>query len=90
MTLSVSEGISGYPLVPTVDHTFAFDEVVDLTASLITKVDLSYEQNQAGNTAIYVFGASVLFVFMVLAAHYDSWSQPLFLSIFSTWPICPQ
>src|SRR5260370_11590485 len=39
--------------------------------------DLSYEQKQAGNMAIYVFGASVLFVFMVLAAQYESWSQPL-------------
>jgi hydrophobe/amphiphile efflux-1 (HAE1) family protein len=48
--------------------------------------DLSYEQKQAGNTAIYVFGASVLFVFMVLAAQYESWSQPL--SVILIVPMC--
>jgi multidrug efflux pump subunit AcrB len=49
--------------------------------------DLSYEQKQAGgNAAIYVFGASVLFVFMVLAAQYESWSQPL--SVILIVPMC--
>ena len=48
--------------------------------------DLSYEQKQAGNTAVYVFGASVLFVFMVLAAQYESWSQPL--SVILIVPMC--
>ena len=48
--------------------------------------DLSYEQKQAGNTAIYLFGASVLFVFMVLAAQYESWSQPL--SVILIVPMC--
>jgi len=48
--------------------------------------DLSYEQKQAGNMAIYVFGASVLFVFMVLAAQYESWSQPL--SVILIVPMC--
>src|SRR5258705_6851409 len=38
--------------------------------------DLAYEQKQAGNSTILIFGASVLFVFMVLAAQYQSWSQP--------------
>jgi multidrug efflux pump subunit AcrB len=36
--------------------------------------------------AIYVFGASVLFVFMVLAAQYESWSQPL--SVILIVPMC--
>src|SRR5260221_5212516 len=48
--------------------------------------DLSYEQKQAGNTAIYVFRASVLFVFMVLAAPYGSWAQPL--SVILIVPMC--
>jgi len=39
--------------------------------------DLSCEQKQASYTAICVFGASVLFTFLVLAAQYESWSQPL-------------
>src|SRR5260221_674110 len=34
--------------------------------------DLSYEQKQAGNMAIYVVGGPGVFVFMVLAAQYES------------------
>jgi HAE1 family hydrophobic/amphiphilic exporter-1 len=48
--------------------------------------DLAYEQKQAGNSAIFIFGASVLFVFMVLAAQYESWSQPL--SVILIVPMC--
>src|SRR5258708_34378654 len=39
--------------------------------------DLSYEQKQAGNMAVYVFGASVLFGFMVLAGQRESGSAPV-------------
>ena len=38
---------------------------------------LSYMQVEAGNTAIYVFAMSVVFVFLVLAALYESWALPL-------------
>ncbi|MEM8678674.1 MAG: multidrug efflux RND transporter permease subunit [Planctomycetota bacterium] len=38
---------------------------------------LSYMQIKAGNTAIYVFALAVVFVFLVLAALYESWSIPL-------------
>jgi HAE1 family hydrophobic/amphiphilic exporter-1 len=48
--------------------------------------DLAFEQKQAGNTAILLFAASVLFVFMVLAAQYESWSQPL--SVVLIVPMC--
>jgi hydrophobe/amphiphile efflux-1 (HAE1) family protein len=48
--------------------------------------DLAYEQKQAGNSTILIFGASVLFVFMVLAAQYESWSQPL--SVILIVPMC--
>jgi HAE1 family hydrophobic/amphiphilic exporter-1 len=48
--------------------------------------DLAFEQKQAGNTTILVFAASVLFVFMVLAAQYESWSQPL--SVILIVPMC--
>jgi hydrophobe/amphiphile efflux-1 (HAE1) family protein len=37
---------------------------------------LAYQQKQAGNTALYIFPLCVLFVFLVLAATYESWSLP--------------
>lgn len=38
---------------------------------------LAYEQNQGGNTGIYVFILGILFVFLILAAQYESWLLPL-------------
>ena len=39
--------------------------------------ELAYQEKAAGNTAIYVFIASVIFVFLFLAAQYESWLLPL-------------
>src|SRR3954453_2266269 len=38
--------------------------------------DLSYQQVTGGNAGLYVFPICVLFVFLVLAAQYGSWSLP--------------
>jgi multidrug efflux pump len=38
---------------------------------------LTYQEIEAGNSAIYVFPLSVLVVFLALAALYESWSLPL-------------
>jgi multidrug efflux pump len=38
--------------------------------------ELAYQEKQAGNTAIFVFGAAVVFVFLLLAAQYESWGLP--------------
>jgi HAE1 family hydrophobic/amphiphilic exporter-1 len=48
--------------------------------------DLAFQQRQAGNTAILIFGASVLFVFLVLAAQYESLTLPL--SVVMILPMC--
>lgn len=48
--------------------------------------DLAYQQQLAGNTAIYVFPLAVLFVFLLLAAQYESWSLPL--AIILIVPMC--
>ena len=48
--------------------------------------ELTYLQNQAGNTAIYVFALSVVFVFLVLAAQYESWTLPL--AVILVVPMC--
>src|SRR5680860_27625 len=39
--------------------------------------ELAYQEKQAGDTAIFVFGAAVVFVFLLLAAQYESWGLPL-------------
>ncbi len=48
--------------------------------------DLVYQQILSGNTALYVFPFCVLFVFLVLAALYESWSLPL--AIILIVPMC--
>ena len=48
--------------------------------------DLAFQQRSTGNTTLLIFGASVLFVFMVLAAQYESWSLPL--SVVLIVPMC--
>src|SRR5438132_7978923 len=48
--------------------------------------ELTYLQRQAGNSAIYVFALAVVFVFLVLAAQYESWSLPL--AVILVVPMC--
>jgi multidrug efflux pump len=47
---------------------------------------LTYLQLQAGNTALYVFALAVVFVFLVLAAQYESWTLPL--AVILVVPMC--
>jgi hydrophobe/amphiphile efflux-1 (HAE1) family protein len=39
--------------------------------------ELALQQRDTGNTAIYIFALSVVFVFLALAAQYESWTLPL-------------
>ncbi len=48
--------------------------------------ELAYQERQASDTALVVFGAAVLFVFLVLAAQYESWSLPI--SVVLIVPMC--
>lgn len=52
----------------------------------IAWTDLAYQQQQAGNTALYIFPLCVLFVFLVHSAEYESWSLPLAIILIA--PIC--
>ena len=38
--------------------------------------ELALQESQTGNTAIFIFGLSVLFVFLALSAQYESWTIP--------------
>ena len=48
--------------------------------------ELTYMQLQAGSTAMIVFALAVVFVFLVLAAQYESWSLPL--AVILVVPMC--
>jgi len=48
--------------------------------------ELTYMQLAAGNTAMYVFALAVVFVFLVLAAQYESWMLPL--AVILVVPMC--
>jgi len=47
---------------------------------------LTYQQVTAGNTALFIFPLCVLFVFLALAAQYESWSLPL--AVILIVPMC--
>ena len=48
--------------------------------------ELAFQEKQAGDTALIVFGAAVIFVFLLLAAQYESWSLPL--AVILIVPMC--
>ena len=48
--------------------------------------ELAFMQLEAGGTAIRVFGLAVVFVFLVLAAQYESWKLPL--AVILVVPMC--
>jgi multidrug efflux pump subunit AcrB len=48
--------------------------------------DLAFQQQQHGTPTLLVFAAAALFVFLVLAAQYESWKLPL--SIILIVPMC--
>jgi hydrophobe/amphiphile efflux-1 (HAE1) family protein len=59
----------------------------DLPRSMSSEwTDLAYFQNQAGNTAAYAFALAVVFVFLTLAALYESLKLPL--AVILVVPMC--
>jgi hydrophobe/amphiphile efflux-1 (HAE1) family protein len=48
--------------------------------------EIAYQQEQKGTPTVLVFGAAALFVFLVLAANYESWKVPL--SVVLIVPMC--
>lgn len=48
--------------------------------------DIAYQEQIAGNTAIFIFPLCVLFVFLVHSAEYESWMLPLAIILIA--PVC--
>ena len=48
--------------------------------------ELAYQEKEAGDTALFVFGAAVVFVFLLLAAQYESWGLPF--AVILIVPMC--
>jgi hydrophobe/amphiphile efflux-1 (HAE1) family protein len=75
-------GVSSGEAISTMNKLLA-----DLPAGLGYEwTELSLQQILAGNTAIIVFPLSVIFVFLALAAQYESWSLPF--AIILIVPMC--
>ncbi|MBB5350292.1 multidrug efflux pump [Haloferula luteola] len=49
-------------------------------------VDIAYQERAAGNTAALVFALAVVFVFLLLAAQYESWGLPM--AVILIVPMC--
>jgi multidrug efflux pump len=77
---------------PGVSSGTAMKQMEELAARVLPAgitfewTDLSYQQKKQGTPTLLIFGASALFVFLVLTAQYESWTLPL--SIVLIVPMC--
>jgi HAE1 family hydrophobic/amphiphilic exporter-1 len=78
--------------LPGVSSSYALAAMAQLAKKVLPEgfqfewTELAFQEELAGNTAIYIFLGSVLFVFLVLAANYESWRLPF--SIVLIMPMC--
>src|SRR6202011_4541048 len=78
--------------LPGTSSATAIDTMQQLAAETLPSgfsyewTDLSYQQVTGGNAGLYVFPICVLFVFLVLAAQYGSWSLPF--AVILIVPMC--
>ncbi|HEV3439921.1 MAG TPA: efflux RND transporter permease subunit [Gemmata sp.] len=89
--LYVAAAISGTvpPDVSSGDAIAAVDTTAEKTlprAMATEWTELMFLQLRAGNTALYVFILAVVFVFLALAALYESWAMPL--AVIMVVPMC--
>jgi multidrug efflux pump len=79
-------------LAPGVNTGPAISAIEDLAGRTLPRsmgiewTEIMFMQIRAGNTALAVFGLSVVFVFLALAALYESWSLPL--AVILVVPLC--
>jgi HAE1 family hydrophobic/amphiphilic exporter-1 len=78
----VSVPVQGNP-APGFSTGTALDKMETLARELLPAgttfewTELAFQEKNTGNTAIYIFALSVVFVFLALAAQYESWILPL-------------
>ncbi len=78
----VSVPLQGNP-APGVSTGTALDKMEALAAKTLPPgttfnwTELAFQERGTGNTAIFIFGLSVIFVFLALSAQYESWILPL-------------
>ncbi len=101
-TIAGPDRVPRYNLYPTIEVQGATKpgvssgEALRLMAELAARqlpqgityewTDLSYQEAKAGRAGYMIFGLSVLFVFLALAAQYESWTLPL--AIMLIVPMC--
>jgi hydrophobe/amphiphile efflux-1 (HAE1) family protein len=89
--LYAASELQGEP-APGVSSTTALNTIKQLADQTLPSgftfewTDLSYQQVTGGNSGLYVFPICVLFVFLVLAAQYGSWSLPF--AVILIVPMC--
>ncbi|WP_312366723.1 multidrug efflux RND transporter permease subunit [Ensifer sp.] len=78
----VSVPLQGNP-APGVSTGTGLDKMEALAGQILPQgtsfewTELAFQERQTGNTAVLIFGLSVVFVFLALAAQYESWVLPL-------------
>ncbi|HEY7427815.1 MAG TPA: efflux RND transporter permease subunit, partial [Gemmataceae bacterium] len=83
ITGNIRPGVSTGPVISSLD---AMGQQT-LPRSMKTEwTELMFMQLRAGNTAMYVFALAVVFVFLALAALYESWALPL--AVILVVPLC--
>jgi multidrug efflux pump len=83
VTGNVRPGVSSGDAIAAVDAAAK----ATLPRAMATEwTELMFLQIRAGNTAIYVFLLAVVFVFLALAALYESWALPL--AVILVVPLC--
>ncbi len=83
ITGNLQTGLSSGDAIKTVDRIAASALPLSMKADW---TELMFMQKRAGNTSFYVFGFSVICVFLALAALYESWSLPL--AVILVVPLC--
>ncbi len=83
LQIGLARGISTGAGIAAIEHTAG--EVLP-SGFGFEWTEIALQEKLAGNTAIYAFGLAVVFVFLLLAALYESWLLPL--AVILIVPMC--